>query len=215
MFVALGRWASHDWQNLFRTRFKHQEITNGRFDPIGLATEASPLQEPALPAPIAPRLGDCEVPLGRVGLILTEEDCSPDRLPLTIAPAATLSLLNPSPRSVLANSPIVDAFSQQCVAEAARLARAKWEIECLETDSADWKGVITDWVKQNDLDVLATARIPIGPSRKRLLKACRDLDVSLVEITRPYDAFVWPCAKAGFFGLRKKIPSILSQLDLI
>jgi len=31
---------------------------------------------------------------------------------------------------------------------------------------------------------------------------------------RPYDRLTWPHAKAGFFGLKKKIPSILQNLNL-
>lgn len=190
------------------------KYTNGRFDPTGLARDATPLQEPPLPAPIVPCLEACDIPLGRIGLILCEEDCSPDRLPLATSPTAVLALLDPSPRSVLASSPMVDAFTRGCVSEAAKLAKEKWQADCQEIDSSDWTAVIADWVNKNDLDALATARVPLGPTRKRLMKACRDLDVPLVEVTRPYDAAVWPHAKAGFFGLRKKIPSILSQLGL-
>jgi len=193
-----------------------ERFTNGRFNITGLAIDTSPLHEPPLPAPAKLSMGEGreEIPPGKVGLILTEEDCSPDRLPLATAPSAILALLDPSPRSVLASSSKVEAFSRQCVLEAAQLASARWEAACQKSSDSNWNEVITDWVNQHNLAALVTARIPIGPTRKRLTRACRELSIPLAEITRPYDALVWPQAKAGFFGLRKKIPSILSQLDL-
>lgn len=193
-----------------------ERFTNGRFNVTGLAIDTSPLHEPPLPAPYKPRSdkGQGNLPPGKVGLILTEEDCSPDRLPLTIAPSAILALLDSSPRSVLASSSKVEAFSRQCVSEAALLASARWEADCQKSSDSNWNEVVTDWVNQNNLAALVTARIPIGPTRKRLMRACRELNIPLVEVTRPYDALVWPHTKAGFFALRKKVPSILSQLDL-
>ena len=34
------------------------------------------------------------------------------------------------------------------------------------------------------------------------------------RLARPYDALTWPHGRGGFFGLKKRIPRLLDQLDL-
>jgi hypothetical protein len=54
----------------------------------------------------------------------------------------------------------------------------------------------------------------IGPVRTRLQKAVMELNIPLFEISRTYDRLVTQFTKRGFFGLKKKIPDILEELDI-
>ena len=56
--------------------------------------------------------------------------------------------------------------------------------------------------------------MPIGPQRQAVRLSMRDLATPLVELDRLYDRLTWPHARAGFFGLKKQIPSILRDLGL-
>jgi len=37
--------------------------------------------------------------------------------------------------------------------------------------------------------------------------------IALIEVRRGYDDLVWPHATRGFFGLKKKIPNIIEELQ--
>jgi len=41
-----------------------------------------------------------------------------------------------------------------------------------------------------------------------------ELNIPLFEISRAYDRLVTQYTKRGFFGLKKKIPNILEELDI-
>lgn len=192
-----------------------KKFTDGRFNPSGLATTAPPLSEPDLPARIAPHWGDAPTLPARYGLLLHEEDCSPASLPLSHAPCASMALTAPAPRSVFDSAPLVKDFTSACVEQAAHLAQQHWSLECAISSEADPAQVLSNWARENAMEAIVTARLPLGPTRKRVMEACAALDLPLIEITRAYDAAVWPHARAGFFGLKKKIPAILAQLELV
>jgi hypothetical protein len=64
---------------------------------------------------------------------------------------------------------------------------------------------------------LVTAYAPSGPTRDRLdalapLLAAQGL--TLKRLARRYDALTWPHGRGGFFGLKKRIPRLLDQLEL-
>ena len=192
-------------------------FTNGLFNPDGqLASDAPPLVEPPLPAPALPRHDDfTPSEIGRFGLIVTEEDCSPETLSLHRLPQLILVLSAPTARSVLPCSDAVKAFASGAVADAAKRIEKVHDCDITLTDDDDWRSVVSTWARAHDLDAIATPYLPIGPVARRLLRAVADIEIPLVQITRRYDAAVWPHAKRGFFGLKKKIPDILTELDLI
>ena len=41
-----------------------------------------------------------------------------------------------------------------------------------------------------------------------------EIHESFKRLARPYDALTWPHGRGGFFGLKKRIPRLLDQLDL-
>jgi len=42
----------------------------------------------------------------------------------------------------------------------------------------------------------------------------KNVGIALIEVRRPYDTVAWPYASKGFFGLKTKIPTILSELSI-
>ena len=191
-----------------------EKYTGGRFNPAGeLASDAPPLGEGLLPdrTPLsfeAPTLHG-----QRAGFILTEEDCSAHTLSFEGEIVAALALCDFTPRSILASPDHVQEFAPKAVAAAAAKLEADRGVEVSRLTGREWDVALQEWARLNELDVMVTARLPLGPVKRRLMKAARGAAVPLVEVTRPYDRLVWPHAKAGFFGLKKKIPQILKQLE--
>lgn len=191
-----------------------EKFTGGRFNPEGALALVAPTLEDRRPISItAPVFPEPELLGRRVGLLITEEDCAPDSLTLT-TPLAVLALSAPTPRSVRPLGRVAASFAPGAVADAIRQARTAFDAPVELNDTPDWRAAIEAWVGEHDLEAVVTARLPIGPVQKRVRQACREAGIDLIEITRTYDQVVWPHAKKGFFGLKKKIPSILQALDL-
>ncbi|MEO1285543.1 MAG: hypothetical protein AAFV92_11755, partial [Pseudomonadota bacterium] len=58
---------------------------------------------------------------------------------------------------------------------------------------------------------------PVGPAAEAISAAkpnLEDAGLTLTQIRRDYDTLTWPHATRGFFGLKKKIPGILTGLGL-
>ena len=87
----------------------------------------------------------------------------------------------------------------------------------LAETAENWSIPLIKAAKTADVSTIATLYAPVGPVRSRLDRAeplLKDAGIYLRRVVRPFDAVAWPQAKAGFFGLKKKIPSILSQMNL-
>lgn len=191
-------------------------FTNNRFNPAGqLSTEAISLQETTLAEPKNLSFSTPDFAGLRVGFIMTEEDCNPLGLLKNHHIDALLCLSGPTKRSFLKTSEQVVAFSGGAVLNAFEKLEKVLEVDSYCTDHEDWKAAIKEWISCHSLDVIVTSRHTVGPVRQRLVSAIAELDVPLVEITRAYDAALWPNTKAGFFKLKKKIPSILSELGIV
>ncbi|MEO1658123.1 MAG: FAD-binding domain-containing protein [Pseudomonadota bacterium] len=191
-----------------------EQFTEGRFNPAGqLANDARSLQEPGLPGPQPPDTQTPEFDGQRVGLLITEEDTSPESLSSSLQPTSILAITEPAARSVLPTGPFAQAFTKGSVEDAVIRAEQRYGMKAKMSGTVDLAETLRDWVQSDDLDGVVTARLPIGPARKLVTTASADLPVPLVEITRTYDHLVWPHAAKGFFGLKKRIPMILGSLD--
>lgn len=191
------------------------KYTDGRFNPSGdLAPDAIPLFEPPLPDPVSPSFQADDIAGLRYALLITEEDCSVESLELQATPSAIFALAHPTPRSVLPTSDMVQKFAPAVVQDAARRASEHFQqdVDCFDIE--DWEAVLADRVNELGCDAIVTARLPLGPVRTRLHRAAKSLAIPLIEVTRAYDRATWAHAKRGFFGLKKKIPAILSSINL-
>ena len=194
-----------------------ETYTRGRFNPVGqLATQALPLTEPELGPRVPPQFGMPDLVGLRTGLLLTQEDCAPQSLEgVPEELASVFAWTDPGARSLLPTAKPVQAFARAAVQSAATQAEACYQKPCVQPDEGeDAAEALVAWARQHQLDAVITARMPQGPTRRAALTALREADLACVELTRPYDQAVWPHAKAGFFGLKKKIPAILTTLGL-
>ena len=191
-----------------------EKFTGGRFFPKGaLGASAPALEDPRPVQMVSPNVAMPDLMGRRVGLIITEEDCSAVSLPGS-QPEAVLSLSGATERSLRPLGDVAKAFAPNAVRDATTRAKAGYEVPVGEFAGPDWSAAISEFVAEHDLEACVTARLTLGPVQKRLRKACKTAEVELIEITRAYDQAVWPHAKRGFFGLKKKIPSIFQALEL-
>ena len=102
------------------------------------------------------------------------------------------------------------------VDQAAQAAEVHFDLSCtrpeVDEQSAD---ALSRWAADQRLDCILTPKLPQGPTRRAVLSAVSENGLSCVELARDYDQAVWPHAKAGFFGLKKKIPSVIAELGLL
>ena len=191
-----------------------EKFTGGRFFPKGKLAASAPALEDKRPVQmVSPNVAIPDLMGRRVGLIMTEEDCSAAPLP-GLHPTSVLALSGVTERSLRPLGDVAKAFSPEAVRDAKSRADTAYEVSTREFTESDWSAAISEFVAEHDLEACVTARLTLGPVQKRLRKACNAAGIELIEITRPYDEAVWPHAKRGFFGLKKKIPSILQSLEL-
>jgi deoxyribodipyrimidine photo-lyase len=190
-------------------------FTGGRFAPerrdlapfaVAL-TETATHERVALPVPAQPKPGT------KVILLLTEEDLSPESWPLDGVGVQGVALFDAA--SIEANSaPMVAAFKAGARADAAARAVARWGVPmmAIETPAA-----LTAFARQSGATAIVTTTVPVGYLRPEITAwaaACAAEGLPLHEISRRWDILFWPHARAGFFQLKARIPTILAKLDL-
>lgn len=180
--------------------------TLGRFDPAGQ------LDEQALPVPmVAPNpppgaIPPAQVPAtDRVALLLTEEDLSPDTLPVGATVVALAALTTPS-----ADSP-AGRFAAGAVADGLDRAGAQFGLagQLLAPEA------VAAWAQKAEVSEVVTACAPLGPSARALDEIERALalvSVRLVRVRRAWDTQCWPLATKGFFAFRQHIPKLVAGL---
>jgi deoxyribodipyrimidine photo-lyase len=188
--------------------------TAGRHNPIGLATSALPLA--AGPPPILQALPE-GAPFRHgpaQGLLITEEDLSPNwLLDDGLAPVATAILESADGRSSLSVSPEVKRFtaglcSDLIARESSRLGAVS-SVACTQD--------IVVWARRAGIAEVIAPYIPTGPAAdatEGLARALADKDIRLSCPIRRYDLSAWPHAKHGFFRFREAIPTLLGDIGL-
>lgn len=171
-------------------------------EPDGLPS-VTPLRPPRAPDPARPS-----------ALLITEEDCRVEDFDLASYDIrATATLAASHLRSVSAVSADVAAFEAGALLDAA--SRRGLQAEALRA------GVPADlarWAGKAGARQIITPYIPEGPLRDWLQEATPALDaagITLCEWQRPWDSAIWPHATAGFFKVKKIIPQIIHQRQLL
>ncbi|MFN3937787.1 MAG: FAD-binding domain-containing protein [Gemmobacter sp.] len=185
------------------------EYTGGRYRPEGLATDARPLPDRHHPAPRPPPRSNDLDPTMRTGLLLTEEDLSPDFLfARGLRPVAATALLAVADRSPLAVSPRVHDWVTGAIDDCAGRHRAQ-----LGSWTAPHEGeaallFLRDWALGFNLGQIVTAYAPTGPTADLLDKLRKLLEphgVRLITCLRNWDRDAWPHATRGFFQFKLDI----------
>lgn len=200
------------------------KFTNDRFTPTpqDLAQTLTDLthEEPEGLPPVAslrvPTPPDQTAP---TALLLTEEDCSLGDFfgdadcaaAINLAGAACLPASRMrSPRSV---SDLVIRFESRALSDCA--ARLALEAPPLEASHPE---ALINWAKGLGARQIATPYLTQGPLADALAEARPHLTaagITLAEWQRPWDQLVWPHCTAGFFKVKKKMPTLLQQAALI
>jgi deoxyribodipyrimidine photo-lyase len=184
--------------------------TGGRFSgELRLARGVSPVRGPANPPAMAapePRAWEATP---RTGLLIHEDDLSPDFLLARLEPAAVALMNTTRDRSPLEVDPGVVDF-----AEAALL-------DCADRLSLDTGAPLADaeavaaWARAASLDQVVAPYPPVGPAAEALRRAEALLEpdgIAVTRVLRPYDAEAWPHATHGFFRFKDAIPRLLDGI---
>lgn len=180
--------------------------TQGRFDPAGQLDEAAepiPLIAPnPPPGTIAPA-----PPLqsGPVALLLTEEDLSPETLPVGGEVVALAALAMPQ-----ADSP-AGRFAAGALADGLERAARQFGVGGEALPPA----AVLAWAEGAGVREIVTAAAPLGPVRQALDElepALTARSIRLVRVRRDWDTRCWPLATKGFFPFRQHIPKLVAGL---
>jgi deoxyribodipyrimidine photo-lyase len=180
--------------------------SNGRFQPVGLASIATPFTEvPIDPPQDFARAGT--IPQEPFGLLITPEDLNPESL---IDISSRMTALATA-ASALTQAAPVNGFITEALTDAAMRASEHFATPCQPLLGLDPDSVI-QWAEENSLKTIVTAYPPIGPTRTqidRLRPALGDKGVTLTLVQRQWDSQAWPHARKGFFPFREKIPKLI------
>ena len=141
----------------------------------------------------------------RVALLLTEEDLSPETLPVGATVVALAALTTPS-----ADSP-AGRFAAGAVADGLDRAGAQFGLagQLLAPEA------VAAWALDAGVSEVVTACAPLGPSAPVLDEIERALalvSIRLVRVRRAWDTQCWPLATKGFFAFRQHIPKLVAGL---
>ncbi len=193
--------------------------SDNRFNPANkLATSAPPLTESRV-FPLRELPNTQALPASsRYGLLITEEDCSPETLALPKRPKSILGAVATRQRSPFPVGSHAEDFATGAVSDALRRATQHFAVDGQLAKTDDWINLLLDWTAQNQLTTIATACAPTGPVAELLTASKLHLEkhgVQLFQLRRPYDSKIWPHARRGYFKIKEKIPGLLDQLGVL
>ena len=194
------------------------KFTRGRFHPKdGVLVAAPPisgLPDPT-PSPIDARTDWNRT--RRTGLLLTEDDLSPEFLGLPFNGFEGVATLNSSQgRSPLGVSNTVTAFVEGAFSDTLGRIRSVAGLSTghvLQTSSVD---NLVDWGRRAQIEQFVTPYSPVGPAQYALDILERKLvpfGIDLERVLRSSDAIAWPKATHGFFRFRQQIPTLIRRHD--
>jgi deoxyribodipyrimidine photo-lyase len=192
-----------------------ETYTQGRFRPLGLANEATALEEPEL-APLR-RLPTAapNFPTGKIGVLITEEDLHLESFDTQhteiVAVAGATSVAQRSHYSVSAQ---VHRFTRAALADS--LTRIAEKHKCAIVELPDLTvDAVALFAEQHQIQKLVTPYAPVGPVSDRLsilTAGLKTRGVELVQVRREFDSAAWPHGSKGFFAMKEKIPSLIEKL---
>lgn len=189
----------------------------GPLDAAGLAGAAERLEESRdyrckpLDLPRAALPAQFEQPFA---LLLHDEAASHDPLRLNRPPALVIGAARPGARSPRAIGAKSARFASEVVSNG--LKEAASAFSCPTEDWSAHGESLTDILDRNRISAIAVPYLPTGWTRDALLPEIDRIAESgratflLDELNRA----TWPYAKAGFFGVKKKIGTILRELNI-
>ncbi|MEL6790818.1 MAG: FAD-binding domain-containing protein [Pseudomonadota bacterium] len=214
------------WVGGLHTKGKHylarasniNKFTEGRFNPgYQLANSETPSLNEEEEFDIAPLAAPVPVPAGATcGLLLTMEDCHPESL-TGLPPLKGLAMADGVGNdSEIGLDEQVKAFRRAALDDLSGRAAAHFEKPVQRLSLEAGAAPLVDWASQQGIDTIVTPFVPQGPVHDQLegmAQSLRAAGLTLALNKRDYDQLSWPHAKKGFFGLKKKIPDIVRDLE--
>ena len=188
--------------------------TEGRYQPKGLATDAEPVDETIEVGDRAALPQDEPMPAGAFCWLVHEEECAPETYPGFHPDAAPLIGVVFRPEGT--TTAAMYRFDQRCVSNA--LERHDVDENPAGATASHLHAAIADEIMDRDNFHYVLYRVPVGPARDAWLPIRAELERAGIRVTervRPWDSAFWPHARAGFFGLKKQIPTVFQELGLI
>ena len=187
--------------------------TDGRFRPVGLATEAFPLTEPPIEAarslPV-PRQVDAGAP---AMLLVTHEDMNPETaLPDGLRVAGAVAATD----AALLWGDGARVFVGAAMADSASRVEAQYRCQPKLSETLDVAPLVAA-AQAAGARQIVTAYAPVGPVADRLATLMPELareGIALVQARRNWDEQFWPHAKKGFFPFKERIPALLREEGL-
>lgn len=171
-------------------------------EPDGLPS-VQPLRKLLTPKPEAPSL-----------LLVTADDCRPEDMDLAqYNIVGVLTVASSHLRSPQTVSEVVHSFEEGALHDAAE--RLDLPVQIMRA------GVPVDlarFAERAGATQIIASYIPKGYMQDWIMEATPALDAAKIEFTeiqRTWDALIWPHATAGFFKVKKNIPSILHDAGLL
>jgi len=188
-------------------------FTNGRFEPTGLATSATPL--PAVPVPGTQPLAE----KGKYNsdkpalLLMTPEDLAPESLFRNARSIAGVAVANDD---IFMWGDAARAFVREGADDAT--TRTARYYGCQPTRLPHLNAeALADMARALNVDQIVTPYAPVGPVADMLCDIATALapeDIKLVQVRRDWDNRLWPHATKGFFSFKEQLPSALSDLGI-
>lgn len=194
-----------------------EKYTDGRFSPTELAADAAPLVEHDAYPPCLIGSADCLPDEEPFGLVITEEDCHAQSLPLARNPEGICTLATPETRSPLGVGQPARRFVTDALSDAGRQAEDFFECRVDQANAKDWGAFLVEWALDIGVRTIVTSWPPTGPVREKIEQArpgLQEAGVTLLQIRRSYDEACWPHTTRGFFKLKAKIPGLIEKLGL-
>lgn len=188
-------------------------FTNGRFEPKGLATSATPL--PAAPVPGTQPL----VEKGRYNsdkpalLLITPEDLAPESLFRNGRSFAGVAVATDD---TFLWGDAARAFVREGADDAT--ARTARYYGCQPTRLPHPNAeALAEMARALGVDQIVTPYAPVGPVADRLCDVATALvpeGIKLVQVRRDWDDRLWPHATKGFFPFKEQLPSALRDMSI-
>ena len=189
--------------------------TQGRFTPgPELATEAPApegIERPALgPAPL-PVAWQCDE---RTGLLITEDDLTPESLFGAQPWAASVAVQATQSRSEAPVSHAVTAFAHAGLGDALARNPANSQLGPLAINTEAERAAAVERIRASSVDQLLSAWVPTGPTAdavEALRVALNAENIALKTVPRDWDIAVWPHSTHGFFRFWKAVGPWLAE----
>ena len=188
-----------------------EKYTEGRFNPQNkLATVADPISLSPHPDPIRLEFSDPVDPGTPSLLLVHEEDLGLDSLGIAAEDVVGVAIIpSTDDRAAGGVSESVSRFVAEGLKDAAHKFLNNANVpEYVGTDPDSIKALYS----QTSAQRLVTPYAPIGPTKSLLDQLEIGICNPIQRVTRPWDQKCWPHAKKGFFGFKKKIPSLIQAL---